>query len=188
MKKNIKTDEINGEKVFVRVGWYQMAVRFCDAEGRTKKQKSAKWHFAPAVKSHSLGLALSWALSGWRLIGVLTGAAGCFLLISTNLMASEPVNVNALVQAIYIAEGGRNARKPYGILSVPCSTFPDCERVCRNTVRNNIARWEKAGRPEDYISFLGNRYAPISSHPLNRNWIPNVKKIYNQITTKGQRK
>lgn len=47
MKKNIRTDEINGEKVFVRVGWYQMAVRFCDAEGKTKKQKPAKWHDDP---------------------------------------------------------------------------------------------------------------------------------------------
>ena len=144
---------------------------------------------APEVKSHSLGLALSWALSGWGRLGVLTGASGCFLLmICTPLMASEPININAMVRAIYHAEGGKNAKKPYGILSVPCSTVSSCERVCRNTVRNNIRRWEKAGRPEDYISFLGKRYAPVGSHALNRNWIPNVKRLYNKITTKGQQK
>lgn len=47
MRKKIMTDEVNGEKVFVRVGWYQMAIRFLDANGKTKKQKPAKWHDDP---------------------------------------------------------------------------------------------------------------------------------------------
>lgn len=46
------------------------------------------------------------------------------------------------------------------------------------TIVKNKQRWEKEGRPGDFITYLGKRYAPIgaSNDPrnLNKNWIKNV--------------
>ena len=82
---------------------------------------------------------------------------------------------NKVVDAVYLAEGGEKAKKPFGILSIPCFAYSDCRRICLNTIRNNYRRWQNAGKPDEFLSFLGSRYAPISAHPLNKNWIPNVK-------------
>lgn len=100
-----------------------------------------------------------------------------FALVNTPVSRAE-YNVPALVDSIYAAEGGARAKKPFGILSVPCSGYAECRRICTNTVRNNIRRWESKGRPGDYLDFLGARYAPVSAHPLNRNWVRNVRSIY----------
>lgn len=86
-----------------------------------------------------------------------------------------------VVEAIYKAEGGKKAKKPYGILSVKCTDKADCRQVCMNTVRNNWHRWDKAGRKEPYLSFLARRYAPlnVANDPtgLNRNWLRNVERL-----------
>lgn len=92
--------------------------------------------------------------------------------------ARAEINQKALVDAIYIAEGKERAKKPFGILSVPCSGYADCRRICENTVRNNLKRWERKGRPGDFINFLGARYAPVPAHPLNANWARNVRALY----------
>jgi hypothetical protein len=93
-------------------------------------------------------------------------------------LAQEPINIEKLVDSIYVAEGGKNAKVPFGILSVRCEGYKECRSVCRNTVRNNIVRWNKAGRPSDFISYLGGKYCPVSCSPLNKNWIKNVRRIY----------
>lgn len=86
-----------------------------------------------------------------------------------------------IVDAIYLAEGGAKAKKPFGILSVECSDYADCRKVCFNTVRNNWFRWEKAGRPGEYLEFLARRYCPVGAandpRGLNRNWLGNVQGI-----------
>lgn len=91
-------------------------------------------------------------------------------------------DIDRLSQAIYKAEGGLKAKKPYGILSVPCEGKTECGRICRNTIRNNLKRWDKAGRKEPYLEFLARRYAPIraenDSKGLNRHWLTNVSSIY----------
>ena len=93
------------------------------------------------------------------------------------------IDVESLANAIFQAEGGFKAVKPFGILSVPCDGYTECRQICLNTIRNNYSRWQKAGNPGDFISYLGSRYAPIgaSNDPrgLNSNWVRNVKAIYN---------
>jgi len=106
----------------------------------------------------------------------------CFLIfagVSTQARASEitPQDFNRVVDAIYRIEGGARAKKPFGILSVPCSGYGACRKICANTVQNNFRRWTKAGRPGDYLAFLANRYAPVSAHPLNKNWLPNLRRV-----------
>jgi hypothetical protein len=105
-----------------------------------------------------------------------------------NAVSFNSYNVEKLVSAIYLAEGGERAKKPFGILSVPCSDYSSCKKICTNTVRNNLKRWEKAGKPGDYLEFLSKKYAPVgmgknSNDPrnLNKNWYSNVKKIYGRL-------
>jgi hypothetical protein len=89
--------------------------------------------------------------------------------------------VSKIVDAIYRVEGSQRAKKPFGILSVPCNDYQDCRRVCKNTVVNNFRRWKKAGRPGDYYEFLASKYAPanVANDPkkLNRNWLKNLRRI-----------
>jgi hypothetical protein len=106
-----------------------------------------------------------------------------FLIFAPENILAQEINIPALVQAIYHAEGAERAKKPFGILSVPCSDYADCRRVCTRTVKNNLRRWHRAGKPGDFIAFLGNRYAPVKCHKLNRNWIKNVSRLYH----KGQK-
>lgn len=140
------------------------------------------------MKNHSLE-------SKARLYGVSSGEtlrsaysfALCLLflgmLMGLSMLFSVPVraeiSVNKIVDAIYLAEGGEKAKKPYGILSVPCDSEASCRRIAENTVRNNFRRWLDAGAEGDYLEFLARRYAPIgaSNDPrgLNQNWLSNVR-------------
>ena len=88
------------------------------------------------------------------------------------------INIERMTMAIYFAEGGHRAKKPFGVLSVDCKGTKGCKSVCRNSVRRNIIRWQKAGRPSDFISFMQKRYAPLSDSPLNANWTRLVKHFY----------
>ena len=107
----------------------------------------------------------------------------CLLISGAGSIHAQPeINIPAMVDAIYRAEGSERAVKPFGILSVPCNSYAECRKICTNTVRNNIRRWKNAGSPGNYIDFLGNRYCPPSAHELNRNWVRNVRAIYRQIT------
>ncbi len=74
------------------------------------------------------------------------------------------------------------AKKPFGILSVPCDGYDDCRQICLNTIRNNRKRYAEWGHKSfpDYLTFLQSRYAPTENATndplgLNRNWLKNVK-------------
>ena len=102
------------------------------------------------------------------------------LMLAAAVVSAQPINVERMADAIYRAEGGDKARVPYGVLSVKVKDKADARRICINTIRNNITRWEKAGKPGEYIDFLANRYCPPSADPIgNRNWKKNVAAIYN---------
>jgi hypothetical protein len=86
---------------------------------------------------------------------------------------------NRIVDSIYLAEGGAKAKKPFGILSVPCYDYETCRIIAYNTVRNNYRRWQAAGESGEYLEFLAQRYAPLGAandpRGLNKNWIRNVR-------------
>ena len=104
------------------------------------------------------------------------------LLICSNAQANDfvpdtPDKVERLVMAIYKAEGGKQTKYPFGIKSVECKGYEECKRICRNTVVNNVERWEKSvwnGDSRDYITYLWHRYCPPAAHKLNGNWKKNV--------------
>lgn len=92
--------------------------------------------------------------------------------------ADDAEYVSNVVAAIYRVEGGDKTKYPYGIKSVKVSGKDEAKRVCENTVRNNLARWRKAGAKGEYLDFLADRYCPPSVDPKgNLNWKNNIKKI-----------
>lgn len=81
-----------------------------------------------------------------------------------------------IVEAIGKAEN--SVKFPYGIKSIDTEgNIEYARKICLNSVRNGRARWEKAGKPYDLVTFLGLRYCPPKAHPLNSNWVKNVKRF-----------
>ncbi len=106
-------------------------------------------------------------------------AAIILLLCAITARAEMPLaEVARMADAIYLAEGGAKARKPYGILSVPVANHAEARRVCVATIRNNHARWVAAGSRGSFTAYIADRYCPPSADPRgNVNWKRNVAKI-----------
>lgn len=87
-----------------------------------------------------------------------------------------------IADAIWHAEGGKRAKKPYGVLSVPCHSEAQCRRICINTIQNNFTRWQANGARGDFLVYLASRYAPVGvkndPRGLNRHWLKNVRHYY----------
>lgn len=85
----------------------------------------------------------------------------------------------AILLAIRKAENGKPGRE-FGVLH-PRAVDTDLDTQagwCAATIMRNRERWEEAGKPEDFITFLGRRYCPVGAENdpqgLNRHWIKNV--------------
>jgi hypothetical protein len=169
----------------------------CEHYQREEKSKKRTLTYQPAWRSAPACLSVARFLRHFKLlqriqhfgvclaVTILTSVIGFCGTLKAETVSLNSYNVEKLVSAIYLAEGGERSKKPFGILSVPCSDYTSCKKICTNTVRNNLKRWEKAGKPGDYLEFLAKRYAPIgvSNDPrnLNQNWYSNVKKIYGRM-------
>ena len=92
-----------------------------------------------------------------------------FFLFTVNAYAGEYSN-NEIANAIYKTENSK--RFPYGIVSINTrGNEAYARRICLNSISNNRKRWIKAGKPEDFIFFMGRRYCP----PNSKNWARLVK-------------
>ncbi len=105
-------------------------------------------------------------------------AAMLILVSSCGVVHASEIDIDRLANAIYKAEGGAKTRHPYGILAKYKHTTP--RQACINTIKSNLKRWNGKG---SFIEALGKVYCPVgaSNDPrgLNRNWVRNVKKFYN---------
>ena len=95
---------------------------------------------------------------------------------------AEVYDVEEIADAIYVIEGGIKAKKPYGVLSVPCHSEADCRRIVLTTVENNFSRYQIYGYKThpDFLSFLQSKYAPTKNatndpQGLNNNWLKNLR-------------
>jgi len=83
-----------------------------------------------------------------------------------------------LLLALRAAENGGPGRE-YGVLSIPAPTQEQQARIAARSIKANKRRWEAAGGPVDFVSFMGSRWAPVGAendpHSLNRHWEQNVK-------------
>jgi len=98
-----------------------------------------------------------------------------FLLFSLSALAATDEQI---ADAVYRVEGGARARVPYGILSIKVRDAAHARRICLNTIKNNRARWIKAGQPGSYMDYLADKYCPRSADPVgNKNWKINIKRL-----------
>lgn len=94
---------------------------------------------------------------------------------------AEMIDVERMADAIFLAEGGDKARVPYGVLSVKVRDKSHARSITIISIRNNIKRWNKAGKPGTFVEFMANRWCPESSDAIgNKNWKRNVTLIYSK--------
>ncbi|MDO8611121.1 MAG: hypothetical protein Q7R95_11400 [bacterium] len=97
----------------------------------------------------------------------------------------SPISIDyrdKIVKSIYIIEGKNKTKYPFGIKSIETNgNYEKSKRICEKTVENNWIRWQKLGKTNDFIEFLGNRYCPQSADKQgNINWIKNLKYYLNK--------
>lgn len=113
------------------------------------------------------------------------------LLFVSTLNAAEIKQIdndyaNKIVRAIGQIEN--STRYPFGVKSVGIKGDTQKERedyakkICFNTVKFTYVRWQRAGKTNDFLQFLGNRYCPVKGDAtgLNKNWVKNLKSKLNQ--------
>jgi hypothetical protein len=101
-----------------------------------------------------------------------------FLLCGCQLIADN-IDVNKLADVIYIIEGGKNTKYPYGITSIDTNgNTVKARRICINTIRNTHKRWIAANKPIHFLDYLANRYCPPNIDKLgNIRWKINIRKF-----------
>jgi len=115
-----------------------------------------------------------------RILGVFISAVLLTISLPVNYANAQVLRptytADEYCDAIFLAEGGYDATYLYGIRSVSYENEREARRICINTVRNNFKRYEEYGstRFSTYLEFLGSRYCPVQSHPLNKYWVNNV--------------
>ena len=123
----------------------------------------------------TLGVLIPIALCG-LLILLAVGARGCEGEPGTAQAGEIEYSNEAIVTAIGKAENSKKFL--YGIKSIKCAGEKACRQICLNSVVNAKKRWEKAGKPEDFVSFMSKRYCPINANAengSNKFWVKNVK-------------
>lgn len=111
---------------------------------------------------------------------VLIIVGSCAIAFSALCQKLDDATVSKIVLSIYVIEGGKNTKYPYGIKSIDTKGDEDkARRICRNTVKNNYQRWIKSGKTNKYFEFLRNRYCPVPGDKtgLNKNWVSNLRKV-----------
>lgn len=92
---------------------------------------------------------------------------------------AEVYSAAGICEAIYIVEGGARAKKPYGVLSIPCNSHESCREVCITTVQNQFTRWQAVEKSRgEFLVSLARRYAPVGAgndpKNLNQYWLKNL--------------
>lgn len=88
-----------------------------------------------------------------------------------------------ILLGIWHAEG-IDSNYPFGIMTSKADTFDKKAGWCAASIVKARVRWKKAGKQEDFITFMGRRYCPSNNHPLNKNWVKNVKYWKNKLEVK----
>ena len=110
--------------------------------------------------------------------------------INTIMDAGKRNNLNpeqiVILFAIRKAENGGHGRE-FGVMH-PRALDTDLDTQAgwaAATIYKNYYRWENAGKPTDFITYLGNVYCPVGAENdpsgLNNHWIGNVKNWVDKI-------
>lgn len=93
--------------------------------------------------------------------------------------------------AIRLQENGPDSC-PFGVKSIPAPTYDDQLRVCCESVAHALLDYRQPLWTQSapyslryapaFVTFFGNRWAPAGAandpNELNRDWIPNVLRLY----------
>jgi hypothetical protein len=80
--------------------------------------------------------------------------------------AAEPISPaleRDLLDALWRAEGGPRARRPYGVLTVPVRNAAHARAIAREVLREEWTDWECAGRPVTFPRWFARRWCPPSA-------------------------
>lgn len=110
------------------------------------------------------------------------------LLTGTASASQREYSTVEVADAIFMAEGGTNAAYWYGIRSVKYRDLADAQKICMRTIRHSRTKWIKAGKPGDFIAWLGRTYCPISAAAVNKHWVRNVHWFIDHKNTRHNRR
>lgn len=100
-----------------------------------------------------------------RILLLMLSACAC----SAALSSDELVRKAEIVRKV---EGNRF----YGVKSIKVTNELQAFRITTNSICRSHARWEKAGRPGEFVDFFAARWCPAASDPTgNRNWRKNAR-------------
>lgn len=100
------------------------------------------------------------------------------LTMSCGLFASANIDPERIADAIYVIEGGKKTKYPYGVKSVNTrGNRSKARTICINTIVNTHKRWIADNKPIDFLDYLANRYCPPTVDRVgNRRWKTNIRK------------
>lgn len=102
------------------------------------------------------------------------------LLLCSNAYAElHGKTVETLANAIFVVEGGKKTKYPYGIKSIAThGNKARARKICINTIQNTHNRWLNDNKPYDFLSYLADTYCPKQTDKLgNQRWKTNIRKI-----------
>jgi len=109
--------------------------------------------------------------SVFRLLGRLLPT----MLLMAAALRAAPLTSDELVRKagiIRVIEGDRF----YGVRSIKVTSEAQAFRITTNSICKSHARWERAGRPGEFVDFFAARWCPAKSDPVgNRNWRRNAR-------------
>ena len=94
-------------------------------------------------------------------------------------VTANDINAERIADAIYVIEGGKKTKYPYGIKSINTKgNVIVARKICINTINNTHKRWIAANKPNDFLDFLADRYCPSTCDKQgNKNWKANIRKL-----------
>jgi len=98
------------------------------------------------------------------------------VILNQTAYAEWDYDAKELCYYIYIIEGKEDARQAFGIETIQCNSFKECEQICINTIENNKVRYLKQTEEKSFLTFLAKRYCP----PNWEIWLKNLKWYLNK--------
>lgn len=101
------------------------------------------------------------------------------LTLCINVSMASNLNADKIADAIYVIEGGKKTKYPYGIKSISTKgNRAKARQICINTIRNTHKRWIAANKPNNFLDYLADRYCPASVDRVgNKRWKVNIRKF-----------
>lgn len=89
-----------------------------------------------------------------------------------------------LIDAIEVAEGGPDALVRAVRCSVHCQDYLEARQITKTSILHRLWDFAMAQHPEIFVRYMGAKWAPIGAsndpNDLNANWVSNVLSAWNK--------